>query len=38
MRDAGIVMIDTRRSVAGIFETELAIKAEDYDPALVEEI
>ena len=38
MREAGLVMIDTRRSVAGIFETELEIKREDYDPALVDEI
>jgi 2-polyprenyl-3-methyl-5-hydroxy-6-metoxy-1,4-benzoquinol methylase len=38
MHEAGLVMVDTRRSVAGIFETELGIKAEDYDPALVAEI
>jgi O-antigen biosynthesis protein len=38
MREAGLVMIDTRRSVAGIFETELGVKAEDYDPALVAQI
>lgn len=35
MREAGLVMVDTRRSVAGIFETELGIEPEDYDPALV---
>lgn len=38
MRSAGLVMVDTRRTVAGIFETELAIKPEDFPPALVDEI
>ncbi len=38
MRSAGLVMVDTRRTVAGIFETELAVKPEDYAMALVDEI
>ncbi|MBA2478880.1 MAG: class I SAM-dependent methyltransferase [Sporichthyaceae bacterium] len=38
MREAGLVMVDTRRSVAGIFETELGIEPEDYDPVLVHEL
>jgi len=38
MNQAGFVMVDTRRTVAGIFDTEIAIKPEDYSESLVEEV
>lgn len=38
MRQAGFVMVDSRRTTAGIFETELGLRAEDYPQSLVEEI
>ena len=38
MQQAGFVMVDTRRTTAGIFETELGLRPEDYPQSLVEEI
>ena len=38
LREAGLAAVEVRRTIADIFETELAIKPEDYDPALIEEV
>lgn len=38
MAAAGLVMVDTRRSVAGFFDTELQVRPEDHDPAVVERL
>lgn len=38
MRQAGLVMVDTRRTVAGIFDTEIALSREDYPDALVQQV
>jgi SAM-dependent methyltransferase len=36
--ECGLIGIDVRRTTAGLFETELGIKPEDYDPALVQTV
>jgi 2-polyprenyl-3-methyl-5-hydroxy-6-metoxy-1,4-benzoquinol methylase len=36
LRQAGLVAVDFRRTTAGVFETELGVRADDVDPALVE--
>ena len=38
LREAGLAAVEVRRTIADIFETELAIKPEDYDPELIEEV
>ncbi|HEY8728184.1 MAG TPA: class I SAM-dependent methyltransferase [Acidothermaceae bacterium] len=38
LRDAGLAAVEVRRTIADIFETELAIKPEDYDPELIDEV
>lgn len=38
LREAGLAAVEVRRTIADIFETELAVKPEDYDPALIEEL
>lgn len=38
MRQAGFVMVDTRRTVAGIFDTEIAVRREDFSESLVSEV
>jgi hypothetical protein len=36
--DAGLVVTDLRRTTAGPFETELKLRAEDFDPRVVDEV
>ena len=38
LNDAGFVPVDLRRTTAGLFETELGVKPEDYDQAIVDEL
>jgi 2-polyprenyl-3-methyl-5-hydroxy-6-metoxy-1,4-benzoquinol methylase len=38
VRDAGFAAVDIRRTTAELFSTEIGVRAEDYDPALIEEI
>lgn len=38
LRDAGFAATDFLRTTAGVFETELRVQAEDFDPALVEQV
>lgn len=38
LREAGLAMVDTRRTVAGVFDTEIALQREDYPAELVEQI
>ena len=38
LRDAGFAATDFLRTTAGVFETELRVSAEDFDPALVEQV
>lgn len=38
MRRAGLVMVDTRRTVAGIFDTEIPLAREDYPASLVDQV
>jgi hypothetical protein len=38
LREAGLAAVEVRRTIADIFETELAVKPEDYDPELIDEL
>lgn len=38
LRSAGLVAVEIRGTYAGVFETELEVKPEDYDPAVVDEV
>jgi 2-polyprenyl-3-methyl-5-hydroxy-6-metoxy-1,4-benzoquinol methylase len=38
VRDAGFAAVDIRRTTAELFSTEIGVRAEDYDPAVVEAI
>ena len=38
LRDAGFAATDFLRTTAGVFETELRVQPEDFDPALVEQV
>jgi len=38
MRQAGLVMVDTRRTVAGIFDTEIPLVRADYPDSLIQDV
>lgn len=38
MRRAGLVMVDTRRTVAGIFDTEIPLSRDDFPDSVVEQV
>jgi 2-polyprenyl-3-methyl-5-hydroxy-6-metoxy-1,4-benzoquinol methylase len=38
LRDAGFAATDFLRTTAGVFETELRVKAEEFDPQVVEQV
>ncbi|MEN3358649.1 MAG: hypothetical protein V7637_2631 [Mycobacteriales bacterium] len=38
VRDAGFAAVDVRRTIAPLFSTEIGVRAEDYDAALIEQI
>lgn len=37
-REAGLVPVDVRRTTAGVFETEIGVRREDYDEAVVDAV
>lgn len=37
-REAGLVPVDVRRTTAGVFETEIGVRREDYDPGVVDAV